>query len=203
MAMPYMADVVQGQSSPFCLQGLLAASTGQHSRMLERQLVMPRYSFSCGNATITQWEVLLHTHGGGMQQQQLAAHTTRMEFQVWRPNRRQGKYCLVGGNSETEGVVLVQDRIGRNKVKLMMKIKDPLHRISVLPGDIVGLFFLGAQGVELQYRQSREARTYQANLPSPLLEKFSTDIAREPTFRRTIMALPILTVKMENRREGS
>ena len=100
---------------------------------------------------------------------------------------RQRKYHLVGTNSYSQQSVVIQGE------KLVMKIESPAHYISVSPGDIVGIFFQG-EGMELQCRSSRVARTYQANLNRPLVEQFGLNLAQDPEFRKAIKGFPLVEV---------
>lgn len=156
--------------------------------MLQRQLVIPHYTFSC-NTTVTRWEVMVHTHG---RTQRLVT----VDFQVWRQDDHQ-KYYLVGNNSYSSDFSMGHQRITIQGGRLVMRIENPMHLISVSPGDIIGVFFLG-EGIELEYRSSRVARTYQANIIRPLRERFGTNLAHDPVFRKAIKGSPLIRVQTDD-----
>lgn len=158
------------------------------------QMVIPGYTFSC-NTTVTQWEAQLHSRGRIQQ-------VHRIDFQVWRPDTRQRKYFLAGSNSFSSDTRHQQDvTLTVQSDKLVVKVDNPTHYISVCPGDIVGIFFQG-EGIELRYRSSSVARTYKAN---QVLERYrlSANLAQEPALRRVINGSPLIKVHTDDNGEQS
>lgn len=82
-----------------------------------------------------------------------------------------------------------------------MTIEDPVHLISVSPGDIVGVFFRG-EGIDFEFRSSRVARTYQASLSEPLRERFSLDLAHDTVFRKAVKGSPLIRAQTDDDGKG-
>lgn len=164
------------------------SGASRHSPMLKKQLLIPHYAFPC-NATITQWEAQLHWHGP---RQQL----TRIDFQVWRLDRQQWKYHLVGNNSysvddshQHQGDLIQGDM-------LVMNIGNPEDLVSAAAGDIVGMFIQG-EGVEVEYKSSKSIHAYLANLGGPQLEEFAADLGQDSTFQRNFKGAPLIRAKTD------
>lgn len=155
----------------------------KHSPMLQRQLVIPHFSFRC-NTTITQWEAKLHWHGHFQQ-------ISRVDFQIWRLDRYQQKYHLVGNNSFSRDQNYNRQGVERREDRIVMDIVDSRYLIPIAAGDIVG-FFIQGQGIEVEYKSSKKVQTYVAHLSGPLLDRFDASLESDRMFQRPFKGIPLI-----------
>lgn len=66
--------------------------------------------------------------------------------------------------------------------RLVMEIQDPMNRVDVEPGDIIGVFVRG-EGIELRYRESNTVQIYIVRRDLPLEEEFDKSFESDGIFR--------------------
>ena len=156
-------------------------SAHQSTESLTNQLVVPHYTFRC-SAVITAWEAIVH----------IEKQSSTVQFQVWRRNRNQTGYWLVGSNtfSRKHNAHDMQKEIKN----VYIVLQEP--QIYVQPGDMVGV---SASGLNIHYEvdDDTEVYLYSPNNDFPL-SRLSTPLNVHPAFNRKLRGAPLIAVQLGN-----
>lgn len=156
-------------------------SAHQNTESFTHQLVVPHYTFQC-SAVITAWEAIVH----------IEKELSTVQFQVWRRNRNQTGYWLVGSNtfSRKHEAPYMQKEI-RN---VYIIVQEP--QIHVEPGDMVGVL---ASGLNVHYEvdDGTEVYLYSADNDFPR-RGLSTPLNMHSAFNRILRGAPLIAVQLGN-----
>ena len=156
-------------------------SAQQSTESLTNQLVVPHYTFQC-SAAITAWEAIVH----------IEKQSSTVQFQVWRRNRNQTGYWLVGSNTFSRK---------HNAHEMQKEIKNLYiilqeSQIHVEPGDMVGVL---ASGLNVHYEVDDDTEVYLYSADNDFSYRgLSTPLNMQPAFNQKLHGAPLIAVQLGN-----